>query len=135
MEKLIFQPNHNKITSITVLNTMRKIIAILLAITYSFGFAPNVVANSMSEEINFVVKERCAKEKQVHFTSPTEISTSEAELGSTQMLNVICVTSVTSHFGTNFIPINHKVNANRNSLLTQLYNSPALGRDPNPPKG
>lgn len=114
---------------------MRKIIAILLAITYSFGFAPNVVAEAMSDEINFVVKKKCAKEKQVHFTSPTEISTKKAELGSTQMLNAICVTSITSTFGVNPVPIIHALSIERNIALAQLYNSPTLGRDPCPPKG
>lgn len=114
---------------------MRKIIAILLAITYSFGFAPTVIADSMSDEINFVIKKRCAKEKRGHASNSAKISTRKAEIASTQLLNAICVTSLTSHFGANFTPINHKENTNKNSALTQFYNSPTLVRDPSPPKG
>ncbi|MEK6482537.1 hypothetical protein WJR50_33725 [Catalinimonas sp. 4WD22] len=120
---------------------MRKILAILLLILYTFSFSTEVIAIGMdnfntSTEVT-IKKTHCKKQKSVNVESeevPTTISTGRSQGVNLQVINVICVTSITPHFSTHtigLIPFSDTLNS---SEISDNYDSPSLLCDPFPPR-
>ncbi|MEK6482354.1 hypothetical protein WJR50_32755 [Catalinimonas sp. 4WD22] len=120
---------------------MRRILAILLIILYTFSFSTEVIAIGMdtfnaSNKIT-LKKTHCKKQKSVDVESeklPTTIYTGESQGVNLQVINVICVTSITPQFAPHSLELSPYFDIPNSSEISDNYDSPSLLCDPFPPR-
>jgi hypothetical protein len=131
---------HSSIQAV-VISIMRRILAILLMILYIFSFSTEVLAVGI-DNFNIpnkitIKKTHCKKQKSVNVESeevPVTISTGESQMVNFQVINGICVTSITPHFATYSIGLIPYFDTRNSSEISEIYDSPSLLCDPFPPR-